>query len=86
MESCAIQTAMSTLAIGWMTDPMEKEHIRMRMVLSTPANGRMMLSMVTVTKFGMMAQNMKVNTSRAANMAKESFPWLMAQSTRVSST
>ena len=64
---------------------MAKEHIRTQMVQSTLASGKMMLNMVMVTKFGMMALNMKVNTSKAASTAKGSFLSLTAQSTRASS-
>ena len=64
---------------------MVKEHIRMRMVLSTLASGKMMLNMVMVTKSGTMVLSMRVNTSKAVNMAKASSPSLMAQSTRESS-
>ena len=64
---------------------MAKEHTHMQMVQSTQASGKMMLNMVMVTKFGMMAQSTKVNTSKAASTVKESFLSLTVQSTRESS-
>jgi len=64
---------MCMKVIGKMTKPMEEQHILMPMGLNIWEIGKMINKKVLEKKFGLMVLNMKANTYKERNKAKESF-------------